>query len=186
MTGQVNYCLPHPVCETVRCSRMVISRRANAGRTNPSRASAAPVSPKDWLSFSRFILFPIARRESYASRLENVKENSTPLVSLWQIDNTIRHAVTRRGPVRASADLDRRGRFICLRLHRLWRRRHSSQLAPQSGPGPGYASLSSSTRIGSARIRRPVAAASALATAGATTGVPGSPTPVGFSVEATM
>jgi hypothetical protein len=75
MTGQVNYCLLHPVCEMVRCSRMVISLRVNAGRTSPSlRGRATPVSSKSSLAFNRFIPIPIARRESYASLLDHVKE----------------------------------------------------------------------------------------------------------------
>ena len=42
------------------------------------------------------------------------------------------------------------------------------------------------TLMGRLRTRLPVAAKSALATAGAMTGVPGSPTPVGFSFDGTM
>jgi hypothetical protein len=75
MTGQVNYCLPHSVCETVRCSRTIISLWANAGRTTPSlRGCATLASTKSWLAFSRFILSSIARRESYAALVDHVKE----------------------------------------------------------------------------------------------------------------
>ena len=53
--------------------------------------------------------------------------------------------------------------------------------AGRTVPRARYASDS-----GSARSRLPVAAASALATAGAITGTPGSPTPDGLSVDGTM
>src|ERR1700732_639367 len=47
-------------------------------------------------------------------------------------------------------------------------------------------SANSLARIGSRRMRFPVAAKIALASAGATGGTPGSPTPVGFTVLGTM
>ena len=52
------------------------------------------------------------------------------------------------------------------------------------GLATGQASMSAV--MGRRRTRLPVAAYSALATAGAITGVPGSPTPVGFSCDSTM
>ena len=55
-----------------------------------------------------------------------------------------------------------------------------------SRPPPRQLALRLSKSNGSERRRFPVAAKMAFATAGATGGTPGSPTPVGFSPEGTM
>src|SRR5262245_4652343 len=61
---------------------------------------------------------------------------------------------------------------------------HGGLLA--GGEGRRYACFRSSARIGSRRMRRPVSVKIALATAGATGGTPGSPTPPILSVLGTM
>ena len=58
--------------------------------------------------------------------------------------------------------------------------------APRGTDRPRYAWPTWSRRSGSSRIGLPVALKTALATAGAIGGTPGSPTPVGASAEATM
>ena len=74
------------------------------------------------------------------------------------------------------------------------RARHGRQRHPPPGAEPGDGGIEhcdvfavhQARRKGNWRKRRPLAANSALATAGAITGTPGSPTPVGISVEGTI
>ena len=74
------------------------------------------------------------------------------------------------------------------RFRLLWHAGRSRRPARRRGPPDSHTFRRTVLDLdsGSARSRLPVAAASALATAGAITGTPGSPTPDGLSVDATM
>ena len=64
-----------------------------------------------------------------------------------------------------------------------------ARVGTDAGPGAPAVTIRAggqASESGRLRMRLPVAAASALATAGAIGGTPGSPTPVGFSVDGTM
>ncbi len=162
--------------------RLVEQRSGSAPRPPHRAAPRRCVSPCGEAASSVkrirvFVLFkllnPLPR--SFSQPIQSLEMIVTLLVRLFMPRR--RRSFTLSSPRRRACRIERRApRAVPL----------CSLPAPRGTDRPRYAWPTWSRRSGSSRIGLPVALKTALATAGAIGGTPGSPTPVGASAEATM